>query len=275
MKLQYLGTAAAEAIPGVFCVCDTCRKAREKVGRNVRTRSQAIINDFLLIDYPCDAYMHSVENGIDYSKIHHCLITHIHADHLYPTDFEYLRPGFCVLPEDYEGFHLYGSIDAEAKTEAVVKCTNGKLTFHCVKPFEPFFIGELKITALKATHGTSNPYIYMIEENDTALLYAHDTDIFPEETWNYLLSTGVTFRTVSLDCTEGAYEELGYAGHMCLGRNVKCRRRMLDCGIADDNTTFILNHFSHNGLSVGYDEFKLIAKPLGFEISYDGMTVDV
>lgn len=273
MKLQYLGTAAAEAIPGIFCTCETCRAARAKGGRNIRTRSQALINDSLLLDYPCDAYLHAIRNGIDYSQIHHCLITHIHADHLYPTDFEYLRTGFCVLPENYEGFHLYGSVDVEEKTRDVVRYTKGRLVFHRVTPFEPFQIGNLKITALKALHGTPNPYIYMIEESDCALLYAHDTDLFPEETWDYLFHLGKPFRAVSLDCTEGAQEELGYAGHMCLGRNRKCRQRMQDCGAADGNTRFILNHFSHNGLSVGYDEFKPLANPLNFEVSYDGMTL--
>ena len=180
MKLQYLGTAAAEAIPAVFCVCRTCRDAREKGGRNIRTRSQAIVNDSLLIDYPCDAYIHSIQNGIDYSGIHHCLITHIHADHLYPSDFEYLRSGFCKLPEDYEGFHLYGSVDVEAKVAKIAERTNGKLVFHCIKPFEPFFIGEMKVTALKALHGTPNPYIYLIENNGTALLYAI-REIYPND----------------------------------------------------------------------------------------------
>ncbi|HBJ10614.1 MAG TPA: carbon-phosphorus lyase, partial [Ruminococcaceae bacterium] len=38
MKFQYLGTAAAEGFPGMFCSCDTCEKARKAGGRNIRTR---------------------------------------------------------------------------------------------------------------------------------------------------------------------------------------------------------------------------------------------
>lgn len=55
-------------------------------------------------------------------------------------------------------------------------------------------------------------------------------------------------------------EELDYHNHMCLGRNIKCRDRMLQNGLADDKTIFILNHFSHNGKSATYDEFSPIAK---------------
>ena len=38
MKIQFLGTAAAEAAPAVFCACDHCRYAREKGGKEIRLR---------------------------------------------------------------------------------------------------------------------------------------------------------------------------------------------------------------------------------------------
>lgn len=34
MKIKYLGTAAAERIPAMFCKCDVCRAARENGGRD-------------------------------------------------------------------------------------------------------------------------------------------------------------------------------------------------------------------------------------------------
>ena len=52
MKLTYLGTAAAEAVPAIFCNCEICKEARKLGGKNVRTRSQALINDDLLLDFP-------------------------------------------------------------------------------------------------------------------------------------------------------------------------------------------------------------------------------
>lgn len=56
MKITYLGTAAAEGIPALFCSCDVCKKSMELGGRNIPTRSQAIIDDTLPIDFPCDTY---------------------------------------------------------------------------------------------------------------------------------------------------------------------------------------------------------------------------
>ena len=45
MKLKYLGTAAAEGVPALFCTCEVCRKSMELGGKNIRTRSQAIIDN--------------------------------------------------------------------------------------------------------------------------------------------------------------------------------------------------------------------------------------
>ena len=54
MKLHYLGTAAAEAIPAVWCNCEVCKKIRKTRGKDVRTRSQVLINDDLMVDFPQD-----------------------------------------------------------------------------------------------------------------------------------------------------------------------------------------------------------------------------
>ena len=60
---------------------------------------------------------------------------------------------------------------------------------------------------------------------------------------------------------------------MYLGENKKCRNKLIELSLADENTVFVLNHFSHNGLNVNYKEFCEIVDPLGFEVSYDGMEI--
>lgn len=76
MKIKYLGTAAAEGIPAVFCECENCKRSRELGGRNIRTRSQAIIDDTILIDFLADTYMHYLIRNIPLNKIKTCIITH-------------------------------------------------------------------------------------------------------------------------------------------------------------------------------------------------------
>ena len=273
MKLKYLGTAAAEGYPAMFCNCENCQKAIARGGKNVRSRSQAIIDDTLLIDYPCDTYYHAMLNGINLHDIRYCLITHVHRDHLYPVDLIYFKPGFSHPDNDFM-LNMYGSEDVEKTLAAVLPETVKKhLTVNVVKPYKPFKVGNYTVTALKAYHGTDNPYIYVISDRDRTILYAHDTDIPRDEDFEYMKANGMHFDLVTMDCTEGAYEDLSYHGHMCLGRNVACKERLLSEGLIDENTVVVLNHFSHNGKYSNYDEFEPIAKAQGFETSFDGMEI--
>lgn len=84
MEFVYLGTAAAEGWPALFCSCNACLQAREKGGRNVRGRSQALVDGELLLDLPADTFSRTLEGRLDLTAVRHCLITHSHSDHLYP-----------------------------------------------------------------------------------------------------------------------------------------------------------------------------------------------
>jgi len=109
MKFKYLGTAAAEGIPAIYCNCEVCQTARKLGGRELRSRSQALVDDKLLIDFPCDTYWHAITYGIDLTKIKHILITHSHNDHFYPLDMAYIRKSFAHLPDDFEPVTVYGN----------------------------------------------------------------------------------------------------------------------------------------------------------------------
>ena len=79
MIFKFLGTAAAEGIPAVFCECEACTIARKRGGKHIRTRSQAMINDDFLIDLNADTYTHFLNNNIVGSKIKNCIVTHNHS----------------------------------------------------------------------------------------------------------------------------------------------------------------------------------------------------
>lgn len=95
MEFVYLGTASAEGWPALFCSCNACLQAREKGGRNVRGRSQALVDGELLLDLPADTFSRTLEGRLDLTAVRHCLITHSHSDHLYPADLEMRRTGFA------------------------------------------------------------------------------------------------------------------------------------------------------------------------------------
>ena len=274
MKFQYLGTAAAEAIPALFCGCPNCQKSRAIGGRAIRTRSQAIIDDTLLIDLPADTYFHFIAHNVDPLKLTACLITHTHSDHLYPKEIMNLTPTTAKVPE---GFHLTfcGSDkvgEMIAPPLAAIEKHN-RTSFTELTAFEPAAIGKYTVTPLPSIHDpNSGPFFYMISDGVKTVLYAHDTHYFHDDVWAYFEKTKPHFDLVSLDCTNACLP-LRYIGHMGLAENVRVRDRMMEIGVADADTKFICNHYSHNGTNVVYDDFVPIAGKEGLLVSYDGMTV--
>lgn len=85
MKLKFLGAGASEGIPAIFCHCALCERAR-RTGR-LFTRSQLLVDDVLLIDFPPDSYYRSIAMGVELADIRNILVTHSHSDHFYADDF--------------------------------------------------------------------------------------------------------------------------------------------------------------------------------------------
>ncbi len=95
MRIQILGTAAAEGWPAVFCGCKTCARARAAGGYNIRSRASIQIDDIYKIDLPPDTYYHVIRDGLDLSKLAHLFITHSHPDHLDLAELGFSRPPFA------------------------------------------------------------------------------------------------------------------------------------------------------------------------------------
>ena len=276
MKIKYLGTAAAEGVPGVFCECNVCKRARQMGGRFIRTRSQALIDDTLLVDFCPDTYLHSLQFNIPMTQIKHCLITHSHIDHLYAEELAMRKPGFGFMKKwetlvFYSDKSGYDKLNAEIKDrpplETVVE--NRRITL-----YEPFDVGDHSVTAIRATHdAASDPVVYFIEKDGKTLFYGNDTSDFNEEAWAYIQQSGKKIDLLSLDCTAGDME-IDYVGHMNLQMCIAMRQRFVDMGLVNKNTICVLTHFSHNGGSVDYDTFTELAGKENFLVAYDGMEIE-
>ncbi len=274
MKIKFLGTAAAEGMPALFCQCDNCQKARKNGGRDIRTRSQAIIDNTLLIDFNADTYMHILNYNIDLSRIEHCVITHAHSDHCYPNDFNMRGSGFARFKDERKPLNVYGSETVVDKCKGICNLNEAIAAFHTVEAFKPFVAGGYTVTPLPALHGEdSGPLMYMIEKDGKAMLYAHDTGLFFEEVYDYFKEKKIYFDFVTLDCCE----TLGFSDwpyHMTVEGCETTRERLKANGHADDKTIFYLNHFSHNATPIIYDELSAAIAGSGFGISYDGLEVE-
>lgn len=273
MHIKILGTAAAEGFPGMFCECDTCKRARAAGGKNIRARSQAVIDDTILIDFGPDTMMQTLKGALDLTKIKHIFITHAHRDHLDVDDMENRTTGFCTIPnkKPLDVYAMKGSIDMmRARSEKFQEA----YTLHELKPFEPFAAGDYTVTALKAAHDPkSDPVIYLFSKDGKTFFYATDTGSFPEETLAYLKENAVHIDAVTLDCT--AMLLPGWANaHMGLEMNIQMVEKLKEFGMIDESTQIYVHHFSHNG-GATHDEFVPIAAKHGFGVTYDGMEIEI
>ena len=272
MRITYYGTAAGEGWPGVFCQCELCKRARLLGGKNIRTRSQALINDDLLLDLPPDNNLHSLYYGLDLSRVKTLLITHSHSDHCYAPDLVLLREPFS---HTYEGqMQVYGN---EAVEQAVIKACGSsgsereRFLFHVVDCNQPVLAGGYTVVALRAVHAKGERCLfYRVAQGDKAVLYAHDTGALTQENLDCLAAQKGMLSLVSLDCT--CQKDRDGKNHMGLWDAVCQKERLLELGLADEKTIWVVNHFSHNGGWL-HEEISQRAQEYGMIAAYDGMTV--
>lgn len=276
MKLTYLGTAAVEGWPAVFCNCEYCKKAKATRGKNIRTRSQALINENLLIDFPMDSFLHMVNNKLDLSAVEYVFFTHSHLDHCSPVDLFFRAEGVYAHDLTKKDLTLFGNLKVAERLENIVKAYKDEpfgIKFSEVKPYNPVICGSYKVTPLRAYHSSGeDALVYIIEEGGKTLLYLHDTGFPFDEVFDYLVRNRIKADFVSYDCTYVALPSGG--GHMGLDSCQVLRDKFLALGIIDENTINCINHFSHNGKLI-HDELVPVAEELGFLTAYDGMVIEI
>lgn len=277
MKLKYLGTAAAEGIPALFCQCPNCKRATSLGGRNIRTRSQALVDDKLLIDFPPDTFLHQLYGGLRTDEVKSCIITHAHSDHLYAPDLEMRKVNFAILDDESTPFTIYAAragYDMIGQTLADCGVQPERVQRVLIEAGLPFEVEGFTVLPLQAAHAPkTSPLVFVVEKDGTSFGYFHDTSLLPEKSWERLSALKHPMKLVSLDCTEGTLS-FDPTGHMNLRQCVQTKERLCSIGAADESTVFVLNHFSHNGVNTLYDDLLPYAGKEGFVLSYDGMTVE-
>ena len=281
MKVVYLGTAAAEGIPGMFCVCETCRRAMERGGRNIMTRSQMLVNDDLLVDFSGDTYQHFLKMRKTLADIEHILITHAHTDHFtfeeFFCRFEGIGHGVKV-----EKLKMYMS---KVAYEIMMRCITARNTdmkalekryeFIIVEPYTTIKVGDYTVHVLPGRHASENEAVlYVIEKEGRTLFYGNDTGIFSEDIDDYLVKQGVKINLLSLDCTN-CDKVYNYYAHMNMAEGRSIADRFKKKGLLADDVQLYYTHFSHNPGYI-YDDLVEIARDkYGFNVTYDGLVLEV
>jgi phosphoribosyl 1,2-cyclic phosphate phosphodiesterase len=263
---MFLGTAASEGWPAVFCQCQYCIKAREIGGKNLRSRASVLFNDDLKVDFPPDTYMHVLKYGLDLGALKFLLVTHSHRDHFYADDLETRRSPFAYI-KCGDPLKVYGN---ETVYEKTVKVAPPEVVSpEIIKPFKPLKLDYYEVEALPADHARSEEcLLYVISIGDVSVFYGHDSGWYPDETWKALKRRKLSL--IIMDCTCIIKNCVNY--HMGIETMVKAKNRMISEGIADGNTIFIATHFSHNG-ELLHHELEEKLKPYNITPAYDGMCI--
>lgn len=275
MEIQYLGTAAAEGCPALFCDCETCKRAREVGGKELRTRTQSVVDGKILIDFPPDTYTHALNNSLQLGHIQHLLVTHSHMDHFFPVELVHRHEHFGHNAKGI--LHVYGNEAVEkAFYDAVlidrfkVHPLDEAVKFVRLEPFADFMADGYHIIPVPADHDKREiSFIYIIEKDGKCLLYGHDTGMnLSEEAWECIYSH--KYDLISLDATMGMKQIDGY--HMGLPDDIAFAKMLEEHGSIHPNTVKVINHFSHNG-EMTHGQLESFAKENGMIAAYDGMKV--
>lgn len=274
MNIHFLGTAASEGFPNVFCRCDACHRARSLGGKNIRTRSSVIIDKTLKIDFPSDSHMQALRDGINLGEVEHLLITHTHYDHLFAGDLESRMKGFAHgVPYP---LHIYGnSLVLDHCRRYDLHLLNGGEDFklHCVETFTPYQMGEATVTPLLANHDPlERCLLYFIEKAGKTILYANDSGWFPKATWEWL--KGKSIDVAILDCTVGQNNNEYSTNHMSVETVMHVKKRLLQYDCLHKKSQVFATHISHNSGMLYEDLVEVFAEDC-IQVAYDGLAITI
>ncbi len=284
MKIKYLGTASSEGCPSMFCNCENCKSFRAAGGKNLRGRTQAVIDNKILVDFHGDTFMNFQRFGLDASAIKYIFITHTHEDHWDPLgllDYNNSRN------RTEENITIYGN---QATLDTYERILGGRaienIQLKAIEYFQTVELDGYKITPLIATHTPKeNCFIYLIEKDGKTMLYCNDTGIkgedlqgkqlmFSKENLAYMQERNIKLDFLGLDCTYGTVEAYKYGGHMSLYDCAELFRDLQTGGFVREGAKTIVTHFSHWNMLL-HDDFQKLADEFGFEVAYDGIEIEI
>lgn len=277
MRIKFLGTAAAEGLPAVFCNCDTCRRARARGGKEIRTRSQVLIDGDTLFDFPMDTYMHMLMYKLDLSAVKRVLITHSHMDHCYPQEF-------CMRGEPF-AFGLTENkvtVFCNQTVRDMFLSDTGReirpqiaetINVEIMHPYDERIDGDMRIIALPARHTKGEEcLVYYLERNGVGALLLNDTGPLGAEVYKKLKNMNATVNFAALDCTYGGGS--GTSGRHMGMNDISAQIELIRAaGLFSQDPVLYATHFSHN-TNLDFAGLTELASRHGVNVSFDGCEVE-
>ncbi len=268
MKIQLLGTGAADGIPGLFSRDAISTYAREHGGREVRSRSAAVVDGILKIDLGPDTFHQVAKFGLCPMDWKALFFTHSDDDHIEEKEIQYAL--FPFTEEDHLGFTIFGN----SVVSGIIRSRYPDWPLDIVETtsFTPLRFAEYEVTPIVANHIPGEDCHNLLFARDgKSLLYATDTGFWSEETFEFLV--GKALDVLVLECTDGVHEST-YEGHLNLRTFYETIERLHKSGAVTSNTKVASTHHSCRGGMRHCDlDSELSGK--GIIAGYDGLILEI
>ncbi len=267
MKLQLLGTGAADGIPGLFSNDPVSSFAREHSGRELRSRASALLDGILQIDLSPDVFHQINRFGVNPCDWKALFFTHSDDDHVAVNEIQYALYPFTTAD------HLDLTIFANAKVTEIIRDRYPDWPLDLVETtsFVPIQFAEYNVTPIRANHIPGEDcHNFIFEKDGRSILYATDTGILPEETFEFL--AGRALDAMVLECTDGLAQGT-YAGHLCLQSFYDTINRLKGSGALSSDCKIASTHHSCRG-EMTYRDLAAELEPKGIIAGFDGVILE-
>lgn len=274
MQLTFLGSAAAEAWPALFCQCPACLAARRLGGKNLRRRTSYRLGEHIQIDWGPDTAAACLQLGLPTETLTDLVVTHAHEDHWTPHELFYRRRGFSAIPPGSRlTVHGPRGVGDALRADLGEDLEPMGLAFNELQPYQAQPLADgARVTALPAHHAQDigGAFLYLFEVGAQTLFLAHDSGWWMEEVWTHLAT-----RCLDMVIFDATYVRRACrSGHLGCPDLLEARDRLAAQGSLAPGCRCIANHFSHNGQWL-HDEIKAFLQPAGVLTGYDGLVLDL
>ncbi len=267
MKLRLLGTGGADGIPGLFSHSRVSQYARECKGKDVRTRSSALVDDGLKLDLPPDIFFQLARDDLSPKDWTAVVFTHSDDDHLAASQIQYaLYPFTDSMELEFSVFGNSVVID-----RIMQRYPDWPIDAVVTHSFQPFDHGDYRITPFRANHkNDEDSQNLVIERAGRTLVYATDTGIWAEESWEFLQSKKA--HALVIECTDGI-EPSTYAGHLNIAACIDVVNRLRKQGTLTEDSQIFTTHHSHKGNATHAELIKALS-PQNIKPGFDGLAIE-
>jgi len=228
----------------------------------------AIVDGVIKIDLPPDTLAQLQRDGLSALDWSALIFTHSDDDHLAINEIQYAMYPFMDF--DHLPFPIYANPGVASRIRK--RYPDWPIDIVETQSFVTFRHGVHVITPVQARHlADEDCHNLIFERSGKRLLYATDTGIWPEKTFEFLASTPLDLLVI--ECTDGICAP-EYVGHLNIKQCVEVVERLRKQGTLRPESRVYTTHHSSRGHARHCDLERLL-HPHRIEPGYDGLRLIV